>query len=112
MSGARYRHVIDIDRPVSVQDDVTGDITISWSRCYYSVPASVLTGPGREHVVSGAELPDVDARIATRWFDGLEPTMRIVFESVIYEIISIDTDATGRGEYRIGCKRGVSHDGR
>jgi SPP1 family predicted phage head-tail adaptor len=73
-----------------------------------SVPAEVLTGPGREFIQSSAKQAETTARINFRWFPGLLPTMRILWDGKVYDITSIETDATARREYRLRCKDGLS----
>lgn len=114
MEAQRYRHRIDIQAKVQTQDPTTGDISFFWSTVYLdsdtaldSVPAEVLTGPGREFNAADAQQAEVTARFQFRWFAGLLPDMRIVWDGNPYEIVSIETDATARREYRVKCTTGV-----
>lgn len=114
MEAQRYRHRVEIQESVEAQDPVTGGISTYWATVYLdtdtpldSVPAEVLTGPGRELVAADAKQAEVSARIQMRWFPGLLPTMRILWDGNPYEIISIETDATARREYRVKCSTGI-----
>jgi head-tail adaptor len=115
MQPGRLRHRIHIKRPVDTQNGTTGVITRTWSTVYLdsdtpldSVPAEVLTGQGRELHSAGTKLAESTARIRFRWFSGLEPDMRIEWDSRVFDILSIETDATARREYRLHVKDGLS----
>lgn len=115
---ARLRHRVAIQEKVETQDSETGDISFTWvpvditssssSSEPGTVPAEVLTGPGREMYAAGTKQAETTARITMRWFPGLLPTMRIVWGDQVYNILSIETDATGRREYRVRVRNGVS----
>lgn len=73
-----------------------------------NIPAEVLTGPGRELTAAGATHAEVAARINLRWFPGLKAAWRILHDGSIYDITATSTDRTGRREWRLVCKTGVS----
>lgn len=120
----KYRHRIEIQHKVETQDENTGVIDHTWqtvtvgSVLLNAVPAEVLTGPGREVHAAGTKLAETSARINLRWFPGLTEKMRILWDGEfdsddeytgkIYDIISIETDATARREYRLRCKDGLT----
>lgn len=111
----RYRHRVTLQERVSGQDPQTGEIIEGWQTAMAngvtleSVPAEVLTGPGRELLAAGATQAETAARINMYWFPGLEPTWRILWDGKIYNIESIETDATARREYRLRCTDGVNN---
>jgi len=118
MDAQRLRHRIEFQELVEDQDSETGAVVVSWQTAYSdsdtsldSVPAEVLTGPGREFRNSGTTQAEATARVNLRWFPSLLPTWRILWDGRIYNIQSIETDATGRMEWRLRCIDGVS-DGR
>ena len=73
-----------------------------------SVPAQCLTGPGREALLANAPQGSPALRVAIRWFSGLLMTDRVVWDGNNYDITSIETDATGRLEYRLTCTAGLN----
>lgn len=114
----RYRHRVCIEEQVELQDSETLEITVTWlpvtldtNTVLRSVPAEVLTGPGREAVRSGGKYAEATARINMRWFPGLLPSMRVVWDGRTFDILGIETDATARREYRLACRDGLT-DGR
>jgi len=115
MLAYRLRHRVAIQEPQQVQDTVTGEITTTWvdvilddGTVLDAVPAEVLTGPGRELLAAGAKQAETAARINLRWFPGLMPTMRVLWDGRVYNITSIETDATGRREWRLRCSDGLT----
>ena len=108
MLAYRLRHRVTVQELVEVQDTTTGAVTRAWENVYADVPAEVLTGAGREFVQSGATQGEIAARINMRWFPGLTQKMRILWDTNIYNITSIETDATARQEYRLKCSSGVT----
>lgn len=118
MLASRLRHRIEFQELVEDQDSETGAMVQSWQTAYLdsdtpldSVPAEVMTGPGREFRNSGTTQAESTARINLRWFPGLLETWRILWDGRFYNIQSIETDVTGRREWRLRCVDGVS-DGR
>lgn len=114
MNPGRYRHRIAFEAPNRTRG-AKGEVITTWEVARSEsgnvlglVPAEVLTGPGRELAAAASKLAETTARIRTWWFPGLDPTWRIVWEGKIYDITSIERDATGRFEYFIRCKDGLS----
>lgn len=115
MLANRLRHRVAVEEFTATQDPITGAIAEGWQAVTLpsgtvlsSVPAEVLTGGGREFNQSGTVQAEVSARINMRWFPGLTQAMRIVWDGNIYNIGSIETDATARREYRLRCTAGVN----
>jgi SPP1 family predicted phage head-tail adaptor len=115
MLAYRLRHRITIQELNEVQDTTTGAVSYEWETAILedgtildAVPAEVLTGAGREFIQSGATQGEIDARINMRWFPGLTQKMRVLWDTKVFNIVSIETDITARQEYRLKCKAGVS----
>ena len=115
MLAHRLRHRVTVQELNEIQDSNTGAVTYAWETAILddgtildAVPAEVLTGPGREFVQSGATQGEIAARINMRWFPGLTQKHRILWDTNIYNITSIETDITARQEYRLKCSAGVS----
>lgn len=115
MLSYHLRHRVAIQEQVEAYDSDTGAILISWQNFMLdsntelsAVPAEVLTGPGRELVQSSAVQGEIAARINMRWFPGLTQAMRVIWDGKAYNIKSIETDLTGRREYRLRCIAGLN----
>lgn len=114
MLAHRLRHRIEIQEQVEIKDPATGAVVVSWQtlqvggRPMDQVPAEVLTGPGRELIAAGAKWGETTARINLRWFPGLTQKMRVLWDGRIYNIVSLETDLTGRQEWRLRCEDGVN----
>lgn len=102
----RLRHRVTVQQKVTTQDGNTGAISYVWQDYAVNVPAEVLTGPGREFDAADAKQAETTARITMRWFPGLLASMRILWDSRAYDILSMETDATARREWRLRCKDG------
>lgn len=116
MRTQQYRHRISFEmQGGESQDSNTGDIERGWEPAVSeegvtltNVPAEVLTGPGREFRAADVKHAETSARINIRWFPGLQPDWRILWDGKVYDITSIETDITARREYRLQCQDGVN----
>ena len=115
MLAHRLRHRVAFQRQENMQDPDTGDLVTTWvpatlasGAALSSVPAEVLTGAGREFIGSGTVNSETTARINLRWFPGLLPSWRVEWDGRLFDIQSIETDATARQEYRLRCVDGPS----
>lgn len=110
----RLRHRVTFQRQVTERDSGGVEAT-TWQTVWLDsdteladVPAEVLTGPGRESVIAGQVNAETAARITVRWFPGLSQSWRILWEGLVYNIQTFDTDATARREWRIRCTEGMN----
>ena len=115
MLSYRLRHRVSIQEQIETQNTSTGAMSIAWEDVVLdaetvlnSVPAEVLTGAGREIDQAGAMQGEIVARINMRWFPDLLQSMRIVWDGKVFNIKSIETDLTGRQEYRLRCIAGLN----
>lgn len=114
MLSQRLRHRVAIQERIETTDSATGARSYAWqtitvdSVLMSSVPAEVLTGPGREFGSANTKQAQAAARITIRWFAGLSEGMRIVWQSKNYDITSIEYDVSARRECRLICAAGVN----
>ncbi len=111
MLAHRLRHRVTFQRQVSIDEGQF--IRTEWQNAWIDseielvdVPAEVLTGPGREWVGSGTVNAETSARITLRWFPGLMPSWRVLWDGRVFNIQSIETDRTGCREWRLRCMDG------
>lgn len=114
MNRGKYRHRITFQEQVETRDS-EGAVSIAWANVWLDsdteladVPAEVLTGAGREFNASGQVQAETAARVSLPWFDGLQASWRIQWDGQVFNIGSIETDATARREYRLRCTAGVN----
>lgn len=115
MLAYRLRHRVTFQQLV-VDKDSDGRRTEAWRNVWLDsnteladVPAEVLTGPGREFQGASATQAETTARISLRWFPASEADMaewRLLWDGREYGIQSIETDRTGRREWRLRCTAG------
>ena len=115
MLSHRLRHRVAVQEQVQTQNATTGAVSVSWQNVTLSggvvlnnVPAEVLTGQGKEMFQAETRQAEIAARINLRWFPNLTQAMRILWDGKIFNIQSIETDATARREYRLRCTAGVN----
>lgn len=115
MQAQRYRHRVSFQRQIESQDSETGAITRTWETVQLdsdvlldSVPCEFLTGPGREFNAADAKQAETSARANMRWFGTVEPSWRVQWEGLVYDILSVEYDATGRRETRLRLRQGVT----
>lgn len=108
MLSQRLRHRVDIEQQVPEFTSYGEEVGHVWEVFEASVPAEVLTGPGREFNAADAKQAETTARVTVRWFPGLLPSMRIIWEGQAFDILSIETDVTARKECRLRLKQGVN----
>lgn len=115
MLAYRLRHRVAIQEVYYAQDPETGEMEPTWSTVMLdsnteldSVPAEVFLGPGREFEAAATTQAGIDARITLRWFPGLTQQMRILWDGRVFNIESMETDLTGREEWRLKCSSGVN----
>ncbi|MDP2141284.1 MAG: phage head closure protein [Gammaproteobacteria bacterium] len=118
MRAGRLRHRVEIQWPLEIQSQTSGGFSTAWATVFLdsntpleAVPAEVLTGPGKEMVAAGAIQAETTARINLRWFDVDIQAFykwRILWDGRVFNIRSIETDVTGRQEWRLRCEDGVN----
>lgn len=118
MLAYRLRHRVQIEKPIRAQNLQTGEITTEWvdaqtteGKSLGNMPAEVLTGAGKESSESATTMPNLPARINLRWFpaDVIEMhEWRIIWNGLVYNISSVETDITGKREWRIRCYAGLN----
>lgn len=113
MQAYRLRHRVAFERPIESVDG-NGFKTVEWVPAeangveLSSVPAEVFTGAGREPIAANAKQAETTLRVNLRWFPGLLQNWRLLWDGNIYDISSIETDATARREYRLRCTGGLT----
>jgi SPP1 family predicted phage head-tail adaptor len=108
MIAPRLRHRVDIQNFASVQNSNTGAVTDTWTDLFEEVPAEIMPMSGREFLAAQSIQAGVNTKIVIRWIDGVEPRMRVVHGSTIYNIKAVLPDPTLRRHLTLMCEAGVN----
>lgn len=95
MQVGKYKHVVSIQRKTATTDAYGGE-TFSWSDVGQTW-ARVMPLVGRDLISGEAEQHEGKVRFFIRYLAGIEPTMRVVWQSKNHEIISV-SDVRGEGK--------------
>jgi SPP1 family predicted phage head-tail adaptor len=108
MTAPRLRHRVTLENFVTTQDMNTGAIVDAWQLFKQDVPAEVYSLSGREFVAAQAIQAGVTTKITIRYVDGVQPRMRVVQGSDVYNIKAVLPDPTLRRHLTLMCEVGVN----
>lgn len=98
LKAGRLRHWVDIEKPVTTQDPVTGEKLVTWTRIA-STYAEVVPNSVREFIAAAAEQSLVAARITIRHRTDIDATMRIIHRGLAYQVLGVLADPDSGLEY-------------
>ena len=87
MKAGDLRHRITIQQLAEGENDL-GDIVQTWT-AFATVWASVEPLTGREYLSAQQVSAETSGRIRMRYRAGVNPTMRVLFNSLTYQILSV-----------------------
>lgn len=96
IAAGEFRHVITLQSRVMSEDEFGGS-TYSWSDFATGVRAKFLPVKGREFVAGAAVQSEVTARFYIRHIDGLNASMRVVFDGQYYPLAAPPINMGGLG---------------
>jgi SPP1 family predicted phage head-tail adaptor len=99
LKAGRLRHRVDIQRPINVQDPLTGDITKTWETVWASVPCAIEPLSAREFIAARSMQGEINARITLRYREGLLPDMRLIHRGQVYSAEGFLPDPDSGLEY-------------
>lgn len=106
LSAGKLRHVIKIQRPVSIQN-ADGSMSETWEDLY-KLYAAIEPLSAKEFLAASTTEHKVTCRIIIRYKDGLTTNMRILHGNKLYNIEGLQTDIDSGIEYiTIPCSTGV-----
>jgi head-tail adaptor len=100
----RYRHRIVVQEPAATQDPVTGEVIPTWATLFASVPCEITSEPGREFEEAKSRQAESVIQVALRAIPNFLPTWRITWRGFVYDVRSIQLDATGVREMLLTCR--------
>jgi len=92
MRAGKLRHRIEVDEPITSQND-TGEEIVNFMPWPRKVSAEVHPLTGRERLLSNGILASFDTRIEVRWSPEnarIDAKWRILFAGIIYNIVSAE----------------------
>jgi len=105
MRSGTLRNFITIEEPVKVKSD-SGAMTTSWVT-FKQVWAGIRTIRGYEKQSAESSWPGADSKIKIHYVAELLPTMRILYNNVIYSIFDIDDIDERHREVIFTCQSGA-----
>lgn len=86
MKAGKLRHRITIQNYTIT--NTQGEVAKTWAT-FATVWASIEPMKGREFFESAIEESEITAKITIRYKSDVKPQMRVVYGSIIYEIVSV-----------------------
>ena len=99
MRNGQLRHRITIESKITEQDSEYGDQVIERWEVWARVMARVEPLSARDLVAAQGAKSQVTARILTRYREGLNATMRVVYRGTVYSIHGVLPDPKSGREY-------------
>ena len=106
MRAGTRRNFITIQTPVQ-EKQPNGSFKTVWQD-YRQLWASIETLKAYEKTAAAATWPGSDQKISFRYIDGILPTMRVVYNNVIYAILGINNVEMRNRELILTTKAGVA----
>lgn len=91
----------------SVTRDAYGAEVIAWTT-HATVRASIEPLRGREYIDAKQVQADLDTRIRIRYLSTVKPTMRILWGTRVYDIISVIHVGERREETQLMCREQIN----
>lgn len=108
MLAQRLRHRVTIQQQVPTVNGSGEPIGFAWQNFLTNVPAEIVPLSGREFLTASAEQAEVTARATVRMGDDdITPDMRLVFESLSYNILSVLPDPTFSRHFTLMLSKGL-----
>lgn len=101
MRAGRLRHSVTLQSK-SVSRDAAGGESITWTT-FATVWAEVQPLSGREYVAMRQAQADVAVRVRMRYVAGVNPAMRVVHGSAIYNVLEVIDVAGRQRELELMC---------
>lgn len=108
MLAYRLRHRVQIQSLAVSINSADGAQNETWSIVESAVPAEIITLTGREFIAAQAVQSVVNTKIIMRYRSDLTDTMRIVHESISYDIKAILPDPSMRRYITLMCEANIA----
>jgi SPP1 family predicted phage head-tail adaptor len=98
LAAGRLRYKVEIQKPNTTQDPVTGEMVIVWQKIA-SVWAAVEPASVANFIAAAAAQSEVKGQIVIRKRDDITPAMRFVHRGKAYRILGLLDDKESGLEY-------------
>lgn len=109
MQAGKLRHRVDIQTRSASQDSL-GEQVHTWSAVATSVPARVEQLSGKELFSAQQINPQLSHKVSMRYYSGLDPKHRLLWEGRYLDILSIANPDARREEHQLLCLERVDSD--
>jgi SPP1 family predicted phage head-tail adaptor len=109
MLAGRQNRRIQVDEPIRTQNE-TGEDVRTFSE-FATIWASIEPVRGREALLAGVNLSQMDTKIRTRWssaMDQVTTEWRFRYKTTVYDILSVAHLMTRKREIEFICKSGTN----
>lgn len=108
MIAYKLRHRVEIQALSHNIDANTGARGDVWTTFVANEPASIAPLSGREFVAAQAVQAGMSTRITIRKRDGILPSMRVVHNQTIYNVLAVLPDVSLERHLTLLCDSGVN----
>lgn len=102
MKAGDLRHQVTIQRLVQGQG-ASGEVTLTWTP-FATVWGAVEPLSGREYWQAQQTASETSIRVRVRYLAGVVPTMRVLYGSRVFEILSIVDQEERHRELQLMCR--------
>lgn len=102
------RHRIRIDQRANNTLDAFGGRTGTWTE-FLTTWAQYEPQSGREFIANGAQASMTMVRFVCRWYPGVTPKMRVVFNGAVYNITAVLDDRGRQRQMTLVCDTGADN---
>lgn len=107
MLAQRLRHRATIQQQVATVNGDGEPLGFAWTNFREDIPAEIVPLSGREFLAANAEQAETSARATIRFDPDITPDMRIVFDGLAYNILSVLPDPTYRRHLTLMLSKGL-----
>lgn len=95
MLSSDLRHRVTLQARTEVRGD-QGSLSYTWADWLADEPAQVTFLSGREFIAAQSNQSQIMARVAIRWREGVDGSMRLIHEGVTYNVTAVLPDPSTR----------------
>lgn len=109
MQAGKLRHRVNIEVRATTRGNLGGQVQ-TWTAVATSVPARVEQLSGKELFAAQQINPQLSHKVSMRYYSGLDPKHRLLWEGRYLDILSIANPDARREEHLLLCLERVDSD--